>query len=381
MTKSLLTIAQELKRDGSFDKVMLNNLSQLGSLSMLNMGREMLGARYLPDEMRRKNEYREQSVRYRAVIATDGTPYTPPQFVKGALVGSMKVEYGHHDVKVEMDASQIEALEDLIEMTAESRGEAAAELMAQQQLLDWVDTSVNLSLQLKKELQRWQAIVDAQVNRVFPGGTTETVAFPNPPGHRFNAGGLWSSDAYDPFDDIMAACNKLWSLGFNIDAMITSTSVVSLLALNEKVRTRAGYLSTSGGSVLPVSISGYGLADVNAAVRRSSSSSQTMPDIVTYDLQYPTQSGTAYFLPRNCFVLIGSTGENRQILTDERIFPLYNTLGYYGVGRVEGYKQPGPIIHVDTYDKKPVSIVGEGYMTGFPVITNPESICVIKNIA
>jgi hypothetical protein len=381
MTKSLLTIAQELKRDGSFDKVMLNNLSQLGSLSMLNMGREMLGARYLPDEMRRKNEYREQSVRYRAVIATDGTPYTPPQLVKGALVGSMKVEYGHHDVKVEMDASQIEALEDLIEMTAESRGEAAAELMAQQQLLDWVDTSVNLSLQLKKELQRWQAIVDAQVSRVFPGGTTETVAFPNPPGHRFNAGGLWSSDAYDPFDDIMAACNKLWSLGFNIDAMITSTSVVSLLALNEKVRTRAGYLSTSGGSVLPVSISGYGLADVNAAVRRSSSSSQTMPDIVTYDLQYPTQSGTAYFLPRNCFVLIGSTGENRQILTDERIFPLYNTLGYYGVGRVEGYKQPGPIIHVDTYDKKPVSIVGEGYMTGFPVITNPESICVIKNIA
>jgi hypothetical protein len=106
-----------------------------------------------------------------------------------------------------------------------------------------------------------------------------------------------------------------------------------------------------------------------------------MPDIVTYDLQYPTQSGTAYFLPRNCFVVIGSTGENRQILADEGIFPLYNTLGYYGIGRVEGYKQPGPIIHVDTYDKKPVSIVGEGYMTGFPVITNPESICVIRNIA
>jgi hypothetical protein len=379
--KSLLTIAQELKSDGFFDKVMLNNLSQLGSLSMLNMKREMLGARYLPDEMRRRNEYREQSVRYRAVIATDGTPYTPPQMIKGALVGSMKVEFGLHDVKVEMDASQIEALEDLIEMTAESRGEDAAELMAQQQLLDWVDTSVNLSLQLKKELQRWQAIVDAQVSRVFPGGTTETVAFPNPPGHRFNAGGLWSSDDYDPFDDIMRACNKLWSLGFNIDAMITSTNMVSLLALSEKVRTRAGHLSTSGGSVLPVAISGYGLADVNAAVRRSSSSSQTMPDIVTYDLQYPTQSGTAYFLPRNCFVVIGSTGENRQILADEGIFPLYNTLGYYGVGRVEGYKQPGPIIHVDTYDKKPVSIVGEGYMTGFPVITNPESICVIKNIA
>ncbi|NCQ83970.1 MAG: hypothetical protein GPJ00_05390 [Microcystis aeruginosa W13-18] len=381
MTKSLLTIAQELKRDGSFDKVLLNTLSQLGSLSMLNMGQKLLGARYLPDQVRRKNEYREQSVRYRAVIATDGTPYTPPQLIKGALVGSMKVEFGHHDVKVEMDASQIEALEEFVETRAESRGEAASELMAQQELLDWVDTSVGLSLQLKKELQRWQAIVDAQVSRVFPGGTTETVAFPNPAGHRFNAGGLWSSDAYDPFDDIMAACNKLWSLGFNIDAMITSTNVVSLLALNEKVRTRAGYLSTSGGSVLPVSISGYGLADVNAAVRRSSSSSQTMPDIVTYDLQYPTQSGTAYFLPRNCFVLIGSTGENRQILTDERTFPLYNTLGYYGVGRVEGYKQSGPIIHVDTYDKKPVSIVGEGYMTGFPVITNPESICVIRNIA
>lgn len=381
MTKSLLTIANELKQDGFFDKVMLNNLSQLGSLSLLNMGREMLGAKYLPDETRKKNEYREQSVRYRAVIATDGTPYTPPQLVKGALVGSMKVEFGHHDIKVEMDASQIEALEDLIEMTAESRGEAAAELMAQQQLLDWVDTSVNLSLQMKKELQRWQAIVDASVSRAFPGGITESIAFPNPTGHRFNAAGQWSSDAYDPFDDLMTACNRLWSLGFNIDAMITSTNVVSLLALNEKVRTRAGYLSTSGGSVLPVSISGYGLADVNAAVRRSSSGSQSMPDITTYDLQYPTQTGTQYFLPRNCMVLIGSTGENRQLLVDERIFPLYNTLGYYGIGRVEGYKRSGPIVHIDTYDKKPVSIVGEGYMTGFPVITNPEAIVVIKNIS
>jgi len=43
-------------------------------------------------------------------------------------VGSLIVELGHHDVKVEMDASQIEALEDLIQMEAESRGEASAEV-------------------------------------------------------------------------------------------------------------------------------------------------------------------------------------------------------------------------------------------------------------
>ena len=381
MVKSLLTLATELKADGSFDRLMLNSLSQLGSVSMLNMGRELMGAKLLPDEMKRRNEYKEQAVRYRTVVATDGTPYTPAQLVKGAMVGSMKVELGHHDVKVEMDASQLEALEDLIQMEAESRGEGAAELLAQQQLLNWVDTSVNMSLQFKKELQRWQAIVDAQVSRVFPGGTTETVSFPNPTGSRFNAGGTWSSDAYDPMEDIIQACNRLWGLGFNIDKMITSTNVVSIMALNEKIRTRAGYLSTSGGSVLPVSISGYGLADVNSAIRRSGSGNNTLPDIMTYDLQYPTQTGTSYFLPRNCFVIIGSTGENRQLLVDERIFPLYNTLGYYGVGRVEGYKKSGPIIHVDTYDKKPVSIVGEGYMTGFPVITNPEAVCVIRNIS
>ncbi|MCA2504920.1 MAG: major capsid protein [Microcystis sp. M54BS1] len=381
MVKSLLTLATELKADGAFDRIMLNSLSQLGSVSMLNMGRELMGARLLPDEMRRRNEYKEQAVRYRTVVATDGTPYTPAQLVKGAMVGSMKVELGHHDVKVEMDASQLEALEEMILMKAETQGESAAELLAQQELLNWVDTSVNLSLQFKKELQRWQAIVDAQVSRVFPGGTTETVSFPNPTGSRFNAGGTWSNDNYDPMEDIIAACNRLWGLGFNIDKMVTSTNVVSIMALNEKIRTRAGYLSTSGGAVLPVGIAGYGLPDVNSAIRRSGSGNNTLPDIMTYDLQYPTQTGTQYFLPRNCFVIIGSTGENRQLLVDERIFPLYNTLGYYGVGRVEGYKKPGPIIHVDTYDKKPVSIVGEGYMTGFPVITNPEAICVIRNIS
>lgn len=381
MVKSLLTLATELKADGFFDRMMLNSLSQLGSVSMLNAGRELMGAKLLPDEMKRRNEYKEQAVRYRTVVATDGTPYTPAQLVKGAMVGSLIVELGHHDVKVEMDASQIEALEDLIQMEAESRGEASAELLAQQQLLNWVDTSVNLSLQFKKELQRWQAIVEAQVSRVFPGGTTETVSFPNPTGSRFDAGGAWSDNTYDPFEDIIAGCNRLWELGFNIAHFITSTPVVSKMALNEKIRTRAGYLSTSGGAILPVGIAGYGLAEVNSAIRRSSSGNNTLPDIMTYDLQYPTQTGTSYFLPRNCFVIIGATGENRQLLVDERIFPLYNTLGYYAIGRVEGYKKSGPIIHVDTYDKKPVSIVGEGYLTGFPVITNPEAVVVIRNIS
>ena len=381
MVKSLLTLATELKADGFFDRMMLNSLSQLGSVSMLNAGRELMGAKLLPDEMKRRNEYKEQAVRYRTVVATDGTPYAPAQLVKGAMVGSLIVELGHHDVKVEMDASQIEALEDLIQMEAESRGEASAELLAQQQLLNWVDTSVNLSLQFKKELQRWQAIVEAQVSRVFPGGTTETVSFPNPTGSRFDAGGAWSDNTYDPFEDIIAGCNRLWELGFNIAHFITSTPVVSKMATNEKIRTRAGYLSTSGGAILPVGIAGYGLADVNSAIRRSSSGNNALPDIMTYDLQFPTQTGTSYFLPRNCFVIIGATGENRQLLVDERIFPLYNTLGYYAIGRVEGYKKSGPIIHVDTYDKKPVSIVGEGYLTGFPVITNPEAVVVIRNIS
>lgn len=128
MVKSLLTLATELKADGFFDRMMLNSLSQLGSVSMLNAGRELMGAKLLPDEMKRRNEYKEQAVRYRTVVATDGTPYTPAQLVKGAMVGSLIVELGHHDVKVEMDASQIEALEDLIQMEAESRGEASAEV-------------------------------------------------------------------------------------------------------------------------------------------------------------------------------------------------------------------------------------------------------------
>jgi hypothetical protein len=381
MAKGLLTIANELKADGKFAQVMRNPLAQLGTLSQLNLNQTMLGARYLPEETRRKNEYKEKSVRYRTTIATDGTPYSRPQRTGTALVGDMSVVLGHHDILTELNAQEIEAIEDLIATNEETRGAARAEIMAQQQLLNWIDFSVNASLKIKQEKQRWDAIVSASVTRAFPNGTSESVSFPNPAGHRFNAGGTWSSDAYDPFDDIVAGCNLLWGKGFNIDAMITSTPVVSTMALNEKVRTRASYLSMSGGSVIANSIAGYGLADVNAAVRRSSSSTQTLPEIQTYDLQYPTQTGTAYFLPRNCFVIIGSTGEQREILVEERIFPLYNTLGYYAIGRVEGYKNTGPIVQVETFDKKPVRIEAEGYVTGFPVITNPEAIVVIQGIS
>jgi hypothetical protein len=370
----LLKLAQQFMDDGRFSKILRNPMAQFGDP---NSRRNFMGAMLLPEEQRTSNMYDEAGVQFLSVIAQDSSPLSPPKLQSSTLFGSTTVKFGHHDIKVELNAQELEALMQMMAMGQES--------LAEQRLLSWVDSSVNLSLKTKQEKQRWQAIVDAQVTRMLGDGSTETVAYNAPNSHRFNAAEDWSDDTFDPFDDIAKAWQILWDLGYEVAYNITSSSVAGILGKNAKVRANAGYMTVdTSGAVVPVASRSFGTAVVNEVIARSSSPSQPLPPIQTYDLNYVNASGTReYFLPRNCFVVIGRTGDRRPVLANDELFYFDDTLGYYGIGKVDGYEELGPIFKGETRDKKPRAIVAEGYVTGFPVIfsKNMEAIVVIKNIA
>jgi len=363
MPRDLATLLAEMEEQGHFVDISRNPLAQFGQPA-----RRLLGAEILPEQTVEENAYREEAIRYRTIVSNDGTRYSPVQMKGGELLGEFLVELGESDIGRELTARDYDALVRLLRNSSD--------MQAIGRLLNWSDTVLNQALLEGNERQRWQAIVSAVVQRRGDNGYSEDVTYSNPSGHRVNAGGSWSNDSYDPFDDIMAGAEVLAAKGFTVSRIFAGLPVITIMSNNAKVQARVGLPVINATGSIVVANQRASHASVNGALAANS-----LPPIEQYDLQYRTQTGTGYFLPRNVFVMVCTTGRDSNIdLGDsEKILP--DTLGYYAIGRAAGQANPGRVIRVESFTNKPPRIEGEGWQTGLPVITEPEALFVIGAIA
>ena len=359
---TLASLLDTLRADGTLETIARNRRAQFG-----RTGRNYLGVSLLPERLVPQNAYREEAVRYRTVIANDGTRYSPTQLKGGDLVGSFLVELGEADIARQFDSQMYDAL--LGYLQANQTLEAVASLT------NWLDTAVNLALVEHDEMQRWQAIVDAAVVRVGDNAYTETVVYSDPAGHRAAQSAPWSTDTTDIFGDITTMADLLASKGFTVSRMITSTSVLAIMAANATVKTRVGIATITPTGQITSSFGRATRDAINGALQADG-----LPPIETYDLQYRTQTGTRYFLPRDVFVLVGTTGQDQTLDfgDNEELFP--DTLGYLAIGRAAGQSAPGRVIRAAAKEDKPPRIEAEGWQTSLPVILEPEAIAVITDI-
>lgn len=358
----LFTLVQQMIANGQFAALAGNPLAQFGPQ------RQYLGATILPERLVAENLYYEASIRYRTVIANDGTRYSPAQKkASGELVGEFLVELGDQDIARELSGRDYDALLKLLASTASV---AAVDFM-----VGWTDRTVNQALIEKTELQRWQALVGASVVRVGDNGYTETVSYPNPAGHRAAAGGAWTSDAYDPYADISAMADLLADKGYTLSRIITSRAVVSILARNAKIQERVAPVRVLAASNV---FGRVGAQEINGAFQ-----ADNLPPIETYDLLYRDQVGSARFLPAGTMVFIADTGIDGSLdLGDAaRFLPNQGTLGYTAIGRAVGQTAPGRVIRAEVKQDKPPRVEAEGWMTSLPVVTEPEGVAVIHTIA
>lgn len=351
----LLTLILGMISQGYFTTIARNAAAQFGTQS-----RRYIGAELLPEREVSENAYREDAIRFRSVIANAGTRYSPVQKKGGDLIASFLVELGSSDIGREINGRDYDALVRYLGR--------AQDMEAQARILDWADTVLNTALLEFNEKQRWEAIVSAQVTRQGDNGYSETVNYANPANHRSNAGGQWSDDAYDPFDDILAKKDLLESKGYRVTRIISGTPVRTLLARNAKVRQAVLGRTDAAGNVSIERLNEY-------------FQSQELPAPEVYNLQYRTQNGTAHFLSRNSFVMISATGadETLDIGDNQRI--VSDVLGYTAIGRATGQADPGRVIRMEYFENKPPRIEGEGWQESLPVITEPEAIGVIGAIS
>ena len=360
----LANIIKTMQADGTFRSISANPFAQFGT----NV-RRYVGSEILPERLTNENTYREDLIRYRTVIAGDAPRYSPAQKKGGVdMAGQFLVELGTQDILVEVTGREYDAI-----VQASLRGDSES---AANTIMQLANLKVNAALVEKTEVQRFEALVNAAVVRVGQNGYNETIAYPNPSGHRVATAGDWASDAYDPMDDIVAQHELLASKGFITSRILTSTSVVSLLAKNAKVSSRTGTLQVVGGSL----VSAGGFATLNSINQMLQSNG--LPVIETYDATYREEDGTLKrFLPEDTMLFVAQGGQDPVSFTFEsETRVVSNPLGYTAIGRAAGQEAPGRVMNVETFTNKPPRVVMEGFQESLPVITEPEAIAVINSI-
>lgn len=357
-------IIKQMNADGAFASISANPFAQFGT----NV-RRYVGADVLPERLVSENAYREDLVRYKTVIAGDAPRYSPAQKKGGAdFAGQFLVELGTQDILIEITGREYDQI---VQMSLRGNDVDVAATITQ-----LVDLKVNRALIEKTEVQRFQALVDASVTRVGQNGYSETIAYTDPASHRVSAGGDWTSDAYDPMDDIIAQHELLASKGYQTSKILTSTKVVSTLAKNAKISSRTGTLQVVGGSL----VAAGGFATMNSINQMLQSNG--LPVIETYDATYRTEDGTLNrFLDEDAMLFVAQGGQDPVVFTfEDQSRVVSNPLGYTAIGRPAGQSNPGRVITVEQFTNKPPRVVAEGSQESLPVITEPEAIAVIKDI-
>lgn len=357
----LTTFLRQLQDNGTFATIRDNEAAQFGTPAQ-----RYLGATILPERQVPNNVFEEAGIRYRTVIANDGTRYSPVQLKSpGRLVGSFTVRLPNSDIGLELDANDYDAVIDLLARNG-SMEQAANVVMR------LADNAIQ-GLAMNTERQRWQAIEDASVTLTGDNGYTETVTYSNPASHRSAAAGTWSSDAYDPYDDILGKQELFAGKGYGVARIIASRSVVSILAGNAKVAARAGAIKTVNATDY---IGRVGLAQINAAL-----AFDDLPPIEVYDARWYDQNTSGRMLSSDVMVMIGTTGQDETVDTVDGDLFLPNIAGYTAIGRAAGQQTPGRALWVSGQEQKPPTVKVEAWQSALPVVTDPESIAVIHTIS
>lgn len=355
-------LVTQLYTDGSIKRLEGNKLAQFGTTTS-----PLLGAQLLPDRNVEENSFTEDGIAMKTIIALDGARYAPVQKRGRALATSMKVILGDSDVGSDLTAS---VYDQVVRMLAGGRDMEAAATV-----LKWADKQLSRALTMLSERHRWQAIIDAEVERRGDNGYVETVAYPNPSGHRVTPPKALNDATQDPIELVFAMADFLFTKGYNIRMVAGNRTTLSRIAQHPKTLARSGAIQVNdAGQLVPVAAGRMTREKLNALV-----SEDKIPAFTEYNGQYNNDAGQFPYIPDNTLVFIGETDREETIeIAEASPYLLSGTLGYYAIGRATGQPAPGRVLKLFPKDDRPARIDGEAYQTTLPIIQDPEAIGVIS---
>jgi hypothetical protein len=344
------------------------------TLQFENGGQNLLFSSVLPERQVAQNSYRDWGIRFKTMIANDATRYSPPQIKNGMLIGSVQVEMGEADAAGAMDMQFYEHFLQTLDRGSSQEGAF--------QLLRFFENTVSRPLAILRERHRVDAVCQGYVERRGANNFYERVDFPKPAGHRATVpSGTTAAPTgwYDPDHDILGTLKMFKKMlakkGYRISRIITTEDILSdCIIPNNAIRAYGVMTVTAPGGnqgfELQTRPEAQAMINAFAAIQ--------VPVPVTYDAGYSDQLGWQPFM-KNKFVILCQTGRQAEVRIDgeEPALLLPNTIGYYGIGVATGQLAPGVRYKVDSKDGKDANIYAEGWMSGFPIIQDPEAFAVL----
>ena len=350
------------------------NLRAIATDSRLQFGsifEPLLFARYLPVVTQDNNVINASILEFGQIVADDGSPLSPPQIKNPGTTGQQITGLlGHIDLAMQVDAETLSQLRKLL-----STGDIAT---AETIFSEWLALNIRLGIETKAEIQRVEAITEAQVTIRNKDGQRAIVPLPNPAGSRLTipsgtvaAPAGWYSPTYDPTIDIMAIATYLKN---RVNAVIMSSRIMGVLLRSPSVRAMlGGVVSVGNGGNLAAAPSVATIAGINALFI-----SMGLPAPTIYDTEFTGQGTSGRILDDSKVVFLGNTPQRVRVGATAGLGTLLtSTLGYYGEGINLNQTTPGLTIATEVRELKPAGIYVEGYRNGFPVIQQPGAIAVL----
>lgn len=372
---NIAAFVQALRANNTLFTIAQDPTAQFGTAT-----RRYIGAELLPERPVSQNDYREEKINYRTIVANAATRYSPSQLKGGVYQGSFDVHLAHQNIGSQFTAQDYDVLVRLLRGAGAFSGpllQSQPGMAAVVQLTNWLDTVIVRALVEVLEAYRWQAMVTGTVTLTGDNGFNDTITYPRYPDLHAAAAGNWSDITYDPFNDIFARVTALGNRGVVPARMITGRQALNKMLGNPNVRARVGKVVVSTTGQIKGTTGAATLAEVNRALAEDG-----IPPIEVYDLMYQTEDGAKFFLPRDAMLIAGATGQDEVIdLGNAQFETLENTLGYVGMGIAVGQAVPGRFIRMEAKDDLPPRVQAEGAQTSSPVITAPEGFSTITGIA
>ncbi|MEM9486501.1 MAG: major capsid protein [Cyanobacteria bacterium P01_F01_bin.116] len=381
MPQTFYELFENLQEERYFERLALDPQAQFGSENQ-----QLLGAQLLPEQIVEENSYEETQVRYRVQPALDNNRYSPTQKQKGShLIGTFRVDLGHTDTQKDLSGKDFDDIRKLLMRGGDNQAIANT--------IQWFDREIIRPHTIKNEIQRWQAILKAQVTRETADGEMQSVDYYRPqdhvvtiPGGTTAAEQGWHLGTYDPFDDIETGVEKLKGLGYALTGIYSTPYLARVLRINDQVIARYG--RNQPNDTRPV-------ARINEGRLNQVLQDEDYTTLTTYNGGYESGSGFQRYMDVEAgydyMLLTGSTQRRYDMASDyagatgvdvsgftDGAIVLNNTLGYYAIGKNAGRDSSGRSTHQWINEKKPIGMGAESYQTGLPVLTDPQSYYVIR---
>lgn len=360
----IVTLHRELQEEGHYEALARNPRIGFGTGT-----RQYLGAQFLPERPTDSNEFSELDLQFESAPANDATRYSEPQMKRASRGALAEGKYGEIDIASELTGRDFDNIR---KVAINNPDQAKAQLIA------WHNRALNLSVVEKEEIQRWQVIIDAQVQILGTDGKISTLSFNNPLGHRITipsgttaAPAGWYGAVEDPMDAIFAIKTEINNKGYEVSRLIGDSTITNVLATNPVMQSRLGTLTISGNTLT----SRQGLVSRDAISAYFNTFG--LPPLEEYNLTFRDQLRSGFFKKRGTLAFIATTGRSEDVFLGDETITIENTLGYYGIGLAVGENNPGRVIRSESRNLKPVGIYGQGFQTSVPVLLASEAIGVI----